>query len=49
MLNPWLGVINALSAAETEIAANVNASVAMDHLVSRMYRAMSGEFVVGWT
>jgi DNA polymerase-3 subunit delta' len=43
LLSPWLGVIDSLGAAEMEIAANVNMGIATDHLVSRLYRALSGE------
>jgi len=42
-LRPWLGVIESLALAEIEIGTNVNLGLASDHLVSRLYRAMSGE------
>ena len=42
-LQPWLGVIESLALAEIEVGTNVNLGLASDHLVSRLYRAMSGE------
>lgn len=41
LLEPWLGVIDALTRVETELAANVNPGLAMDHLVSHLFRAMN--------
>ncbi|MCX5662452.1 MAG: AAA family ATPase [Planctomycetota bacterium] len=40
-LNPWLGVIDALAGAETELAANVNLGLVCDHLLSVMHRSLS--------
>ena len=45
LLSPWIGVIDSLNAAEMEIDANVNLGIATDHLVSRIYRSLSGEAV----
>ncbi|MCE9591269.1 MAG: hypothetical protein K8S99_12170 [Planctomycetes bacterium] len=41
-LEPWAGVIDAVNDAEREIDANVQMSLASDHLVSRLFRGMTG-------
>lgn len=40
-LEPWLGVIDALTQAEHELARNVNLGLVTDHLVSLIYRALT--------
>ena len=39
---PWLRVIDALEQAQSELAANVNLGLVMDHLVSLMHRSLAG-------
>jgi DNA polymerase III subunit delta' len=39
-LEPWLGVIEALSLVESEMAANLNMGMVTDHAVSLMYRCL---------
>jgi len=40
-LEPWLGVIDAVRGAETEVRRNVMLNIVTDHLVSRVYRAIN--------
>jgi len=40
-LVPWTRVIDAVAAVESEVGANVNMSLACDHFVSLMFRAMT--------
>lgn len=42
ILKPWLSVIDGLSQAEAEVAANVNLGLVCDHLVSMLYQAFHG-------
>ena len=42
VLLPWVGVIDALTGAEHELARNVNLGLVTDHLVSLIYRALTG-------
>ncbi len=42
-LEPYLGVIDSLREAESEMAANVNMGLVTDHLVSMLARALRGE------
>jgi DNA polymerase III delta' subunit len=46
VLEPVLGVIDALRGAEYEMASHVNMGLVMDHLVSRIYRSLQGVRVV---
>ena len=45
LLGPWLSVIDALSQAEMELGANVNLGLVCDHLVSTIYRGLSGSTI----
>lgn len=43
VLVPWVGVIDALTQAEHKLARNVNLGLVTDHLVSLIYRALTGK------
>ena len=41
-LDPWLGVIDVLESTHRELWANVNIGLVTDHLVSLLFRSLSG-------
>ncbi len=42
LLEPWLGVIDALEQSQLHMDSHVNMGLVTDHLVSRVYRSLSG-------